>query len=138
MPHFEKATQIKADYPVAATKRIHQDNRKYAPRPLTGRSKKTRRHWPSRGKVSPNPETSLNTVYRYGRFTPQRNENHPVLSRIFYLICKRLKMGITLIEQLGIVAGIVIGVSSFICSILQARRQKNNDRLYFLANLIVA
>jgi hypothetical protein len=53
-------------------------------------------------------------------------------------------MGITLIEQTGIVAGIVtgivgivIGISSFIYSVLQSRRQKNNDRLYFLANLIV-
>jgi hypothetical protein len=68
-------------------------------------------------------------------------------------------MGITLIEQIGIVAGIVIGVSGFIYSIAQSRRQKKfereqaaeqrkweekqaakqelKDRLYFLANIIM-
>jgi hypothetical protein len=57
-------------------------------------------------------------------------------------------MGITFIEQLGIVAGIVIGVSGLIYSVLQAHRQRKReekqaaeqalkDRLYFLANLIV-
>jgi hypothetical protein len=71
-------------------------------------------------------------------------------------------MGITLIEQTGIVAGIVIGVSGFIYSVLQARHQRIyereqaaeqreqreqtaklaaeqalKERLYFLANLIV-
>ncbi|MDR2245696.1 MAG: hypothetical protein LBE17_03320 [Treponema sp.] len=37
-------------------------------------------------------------------------------------------MGITLIEQIGIVAGIVIGVSGFIYSILQARHQRKYER----------
>jgi hypothetical protein len=53
------------------------------------------------------------------------------------LLSRRPGMGITLIEQIGIVAGIVIGISGFIYSVLQARRQRRNDRLYFLANLIV-
>jgi hypothetical protein len=46
-------------------------------------------------------------------------------------------MGTTLIEQIGIMAGVVIGVSSFIYSIVLSRRQRKVDRLYFLANLIV-
>jgi type II secretory pathway pseudopilin PulG len=72
-------------------------------------------------------------------------------------------MGITLIEQIGIVAGIIIGVSGFIYSVLQSRRQRKlereqaaeqrkweekqaaeqaakqevKDRLYFLANIIM-
>jgi NAD/NADP transhydrogenase beta subunit len=36
-------------------------------------------------------------------------------------------MGITLVEQVGIVAGIVIGVSGFIYSVLQARHQRIYD-----------
>jgi NAD/NADP transhydrogenase beta subunit len=37
---------------------------------------------------------------------------------------RRRKMGITLIEQIGIVTGIVIGVSGFIYSVMQSRRQR--------------
>jgi hypothetical protein len=64
-------------------------------------------------------------------------------------------MGITLIEQIGILAGIVIGISSLIYAVMQSRHQRAyeqeqckqaearaeeqalKDRLYFLANLIV-
>jgi type II secretory pathway pseudopilin PulG len=82
------------------------------------------------------------------------------------IFLKGARMGITLIEQIGIVAGIFIGVSGFIYSVLQARHQRMyereqaaeqreqaakqqeqaakqaeeqalKDRLYFLANLIV-
>jgi hypothetical protein len=37
-------------------------------------------------------------------------------------------MGITIIEQIGIVAGIVIGVSSFIYSVAQSRRQSKHEQ----------
>jgi type II secretory pathway pseudopilin PulG len=40
---------------------------------------------------------------------------------------KEHDMGITLIEQIGIVAGIVIGVSGFIYSVAQARRQRKRE-----------
>ncbi|MDR1470346.1 MAG: hypothetical protein LBT00_13770 [Spirochaetaceae bacterium] len=37
-------------------------------------------------------------------------------------------MGITLIEQIGIVAGIVIAVSSFIYAVAQSRHQRRYER----------
>jgi hypothetical protein len=78
-----------------------------------------------------------------------------LLSEKWYLSDKENSMGITIIEQIGIVAGIVIGVSGFIYSIAQARRQRKyeqeqaeymreqaakqdlKDRLYFLGSIIV-
>jgi flagellar biosynthesis GTPase FlhF len=37
-------------------------------------------------------------------------------------------MGITFIEQIGIVAGIVIGISGFIYSVAQSRRQRKHEQ----------